>query len=311
MCGAAALVAVLVGAHASPRRAPARADGAAGAASAHATRADVPRPAIPPLRPAPPPASPSSLDGTEVDGALAVDAAGDLILSEDVRRFFDYFLTSVGEEPLATVRARIDSALIARLPPRAAAQATALLARYLDYREAARGLRLDDDLDARIAAVRALRRDRLGADAATKLFAEADAADDAALRRRRVLAETEPGGAERARGLAEVDAQLPDRLRAAARATTAPLAALRHEEELRARGAGEEEVTAARAAAFGPDGAARLEALDRQRAAFRARVDAFRAERARLGPDDARRLLEQMFTPAERVRVDALDRLGR
>jgi lipase chaperone LimK len=228
-----------------------------------------------------------------------------------VRRFFDYFLTSVGEEPLATVRARIDSALIARLPPRAAAQATALLARYLDYREAARGLRLDDDLDARIAAVRALRRDRLGADAATKLFAEADAADDAALRRRRVLAETEPGGAERARGLAEVDAQLPDRLRAAARATTAPLAALRHEEELRARGAGEEEVTAARAAAFGPDGAARLEALDRQRAAFRARVDAFRAERARLGPDDARRLLEQMFTPAERVRVDALDRLGR
>jgi lipase chaperone LimK len=304
--GAAALVAAGVG-----RRAPVAAAGRPAVARADAAKLEKLMAAAPVLsRSAAAAAPPPSLAGTDVDGGLDADTAGDLVVNEELRRFFDYFLAATGEEPPEIIRARIEAALDARLPPRAARQGKALLARYLAYRDGARGLRTDGELEARLAAVRALRRDHLGPDAAAKLFASSDAADDAALARRRVLSETEPGSAERARGLADVEARLPETLRAAEAEATAPLAAMRGEEGLRAAGAGDAEVRSLREAAFGEGGAARLAALDRERAAFRARLEAFRAQRTNLSEDAARRLMEQTFAPSERIRVEALDRLA-
>ena len=69
----------------------------------------------------------------------------------------------------------------------------------------------------------------------------------------------------------------------------------------------------------GPQAAARLADLDRQRSAWQGRVDAFRDARERIRHDpslapDAQaaavaRLFDESFTPAERHRVEALDRL--
>jgi lipase chaperone LimK len=93
----------------------------------------------------------------------------------------------------------------------------------------------------------------------------------------------------------------------------------RDEERLRAEGASPAEIHALRAARFGPDAAARLAALDARRAAFGARREAYRAERARLlaepFADPAARdaalaaLRARHFEGAERVRVEALDRM--
>src|SRR5262249_46952091 len=88
--------------------------------------------------PAPLPPPPASLDGTEVDGRLAVDAHGDLVVSPEVRRFFEYFLSASGEETDAVMRRRLEAAIDARVPPRAAAQARTLFAQFLAVREAAR-----------------------------------------------------------------------------------------------------------------------------------------------------------------------------
>ena len=223
--------------------------------------ARAPAPAAPALPP-----GPSSLAGTDVDGGLAVDAAGDLVLDEDVRRFLDYFLSATGEEPDAVIRARIAAAIDARLPARAARQAHELAERYVGCRDRARALSADGDLAARLAAVRDLRRGCLGDDAAAALFAEEDAEADRAL----------AGAAPR------------------------PAQPWQREDALRAAGAGPAEIRALREAAFGPDGADRLEALDRARAAWRARLDAYRGGRATLAD----------FSPEERVRVEALERIG-
>ena len=51
---------------------------------------------------------PRSLDGTEVDGDAQADAAGHLKPDFALRRLFDYFLSTVGEEPQARVRERLD-----------------------------------------------------------------------------------------------------------------------------------------------------------------------------------------------------------
>jgi lipase chaperone LimK len=273
-----------------------------------------PAPAVAP-RPAPaavtaPP--PRSLAGTDVDGALAVDGAGDLVVDEDLRRFFDYFLAATGEEPDAVIRARVEAAIDARLPPRAARQARELFARYVGCRDGARALQPLGDLAERIQAVRQLRARCLGADAAARMYATPDRADDVALARWRAVTETEPGGAERAERLGAIAAAMPEAARAVETATTAPLIALAHEQELRAAGAPPDEIRAVRAAAFGSDGADRLEALDRERAAWQARLDGFRAERARLAddPTDVAALLARDFTPAERVRVEAIERIA-
>ena len=58
---------------------------------------------------------PASLRGTEIDGALPVDARGALIVTPDVLDLFDYFLAASGEEPVAALRARIDREIEARV----------------------------------------------------------------------------------------------------------------------------------------------------------------------------------------------------
>src|SRR4030095_1228876 len=85
-----------------------------------------------------PPSRPASLRGTSVDGGLAADAAGHFVPTPDARRFFEYFFTASGEEPEATIVARIRAAIDRRLAPDAAREAERLLERYLDYRARAR-----------------------------------------------------------------------------------------------------------------------------------------------------------------------------
>src|SRR5690625_4485414 len=79
---------------------------------------------------------PSSLQGTKVDGHVAADANGNLVISVGIREMFDYYLSTLGEENLASVKARIALYLEQRLPQKAALQAWDLLNRYLHYRKA-------------------------------------------------------------------------------------------------------------------------------------------------------------------------------
>ena len=107
---------------------------------------------------------------------------------------------------------------------------------------------------------------------------------------------------------------------AARAAATAPLNELNREIQLRAAGASDQEIAAARTAAFGADAAARLADLDRAHAAWDARLAQFRAARAAIladpALDDAERqrridaLLAQSFTESERRRVEVLDRIA-
>ena len=226
-------------------------------------------------------ARPASLAGSNQDGTVRARAAR-LVVDEELRRFFDHHLAGAGEEDEAAARGRIDAILDATLAPSAAAEGHELLDRYLDLRRA--GLRLDvnGDLEARWAAVRALRRDILGDEAARAMFLSEDAELDAALARR-------PG--------------LPA-LTAADAETVAPLVALQAEVALPPS-----EVQALRERTFGAEGAARLAALDEARAAWQARLADYQARRA-ANATDAPRLLETLFSPEERLRVQALERIA-
>jgi lipase chaperone LimK len=267
-----------------------------------------------------PAALPGSLAGTEPDGEVTADAAGHLIVDLELRRLFDYFLAASGEEPIATMRARIIAVLRARLPAPAAVEAIEILDRYLAYREAARTLPPPADQAAGLDQIHALRRRMFSARVARAFFADEEAATYAALRRRDVLADPALAASERARRLAELDAETPAAVREARAAATAPIDQLDRELAMRAAGASDAQLAAARTAALGPEAATRLAELDRAHAAWDARVARFRAERAALLADprldlaERSRRVEELaartFTPPERIRIDALDRIA-
>lgn len=264
---------------------------------------------------------PASLEGTEPDGGLVVDAAGSFVPTRDALDLFDYYLAASGEEPDAAIRARIEAAIAARLAD--PGPALALLDRYLAYREAARALFVDENaaelsLERRLQRIRELRREHFGAELAEALFGEEEERWRVDVERLRVARDPALGEAERAARLAALEAELPAAVREARDAATAALALRRDEARLRAAGGSEAEVHALREARFGPAAAERLAALDRARAEWDARVAAYRAERERIvarESDPVARdaaiadLREAHFAGAERLRLEALERM--
>ncbi|OZG72523.1 hypothetical protein BTA51_15505 [Hahella sp. CCB-MM4] len=79
----------------------------------------------------------ASLEGTDIDGQLKVDETGKLIISIEVKDFFDYFLNTVGEVTPEQALAEIERLARTSLPPAAAEQALAMLDQYLEYKQAA------------------------------------------------------------------------------------------------------------------------------------------------------------------------------
>ncbi|HET9622865.1 MAG TPA: lipase secretion chaperone [Kofleriaceae bacterium] len=283
-----------------------------------------------------PAALPGSLEGTEADGDVQAGADGHLRVTIELRRLFDHFLAASGEEPIATMRARIIAALRARLPATAASEAIAILDRYLGYREAARKLATAPDPggDPALAAAQQPSADQQKVELKMihdlrvswftpvvfqAFFADEEAGILAAMDRRDVIADKTLGEAERAQKLAALEAQLPADERARRAAATAPLDEMKREAELRAQGASAAQINDLRTQAFGADGAARLAELDRAHAAWDQKLAQFRADRAAvLG--DARlsqaardqqiaELVARAFTPQEQLRVVAIEHL--
>lgn len=288
-------------------------DGAAGPpAPVSAAASDPPR-GLPPL--------PASLAGTEVDGALVVDAQGRFVPTPDAIDLFDYYLAAQGEEPAATIRARIVAAIRARLQGDAARAAERLLDDYLAYRvrasELLTGPLVGEDLARRLQYIRELRRELFGAGVARALFAEEEARWFSDLERRRLLVDPDLAPDERAQRLAALDAELPEELAASRRQARSHRQLREDEQRLREEGAGPAQIARLREERFGAGAARRLAGLDAQRARWQARVDAYRTERDALLtdalPEDRDALLEALrarhFEAGEQVRIRALDRL--
>jgi lipase chaperone LimK len=268
-------------------------------------------------------APPASLRDSEVDGGLALDAAGRFVPNREALRLFDYFLSARGEEPDAALRARIVAEIRERLRADAASDAEAFLERYLAYRAEGAALSGDEriaasaDLERRLQWLRELRRAHFGAALAESLFGDEERAAENALARRRVASDPSLSDAERRARLDALEAELPAPARARRDAATLPLRLREEEAALRAAGADDAEIRSVREQMVGVEAAERLARLDRDRAAWQQRVDRYRvardALRADASLDPAARdaavaaLRSREFDPRERIRIEALD----
>ena len=280
-------------------------------------RGDPPAPAVQIVTPAVParPFAPS-LQGTRPDGAVQVAADDTVVADARLIELFDYYLATVGEKTPEAVRAEIERELDRTLRPAAADGAKRVLARYIAYRQALVALSSDPRLvgpDAaalkrRLAALRNVRAQYFNPRELAAIFGPEDAANADALARLQIRDDPALSPQQKKERLAALDAALPADVRAA---REAPLKIAHVEEDaarLRAQGGSADDVFRLRADAFGADAAQRLADVDREEAAWKARIDAYLAER-RSARDDAAlaALRNRMFSAEEQRRLAAYE----
>lgn len=264
---------------------------------------------------------PGSLRGTAVDGAFQLDEAGNLIITQDIRRIFDYFLSTIGEEPYKHSIERLQNYISAQLQEPARGQALALLAQYLEYKRDL--VQLERDLPQRPdlallrqrdAAVQALRARIFSAEVHAAFFADEEALARFSLERLAILHD---GGMDD-EGKARAIDRLRERMPEATREQMAALAQIElrsQTQALQANGASPEEIRRLRLHMVGSEATRRLEQLDAQRAAWQQRLGDYRQARSRieqnqgLSSADKAEAIEKLeregFSASERLRLDA------
>ncbi|MEJ5897600.1 lipase secretion chaperone [Aquabacterium sp. G14] len=239
--------------------------------------ASVTAPAVGIIQPTPAP----SLSGTTPDGTLQ-NSQGDLVLSPDLLRRFDYWLTTYGEKSVEAIKADILADLRDELSPTALARAGKLLDAYLAYKsELARltplpaGTQQVEALAQQLQAMRDVRGRHFTRPEIDALFGADDVQDDDTLARMRIMQDRTLSDADKTRKLRELTSQLPPEQQAH---RTEPIKHLTVNEavsEARARGASDQEVQAIRTRLVSAEAAQRLAQLDAEEAAWQARVQRY------------------------------------
>ena len=290
-----------------------------------------PAPAV--VAPAAPPALLPGLRGTEVDGALKTDSAGNLQLDLALRDYFDYFLSAVDQAGLdASVEALLADAG-GRLQEPALGQLVGLLGDYLEYKRASLAL-LQQPLGAHQQAqpqgqllalqqafdsLAQLRRSHFSPGAVEALFGAEEAyarytLDSLALIAREDLSEQGKAAAQE-----RLREQLPAAMRASEERQSQAQMQLAQSERLWREGASEEQVRQSLALTYDPSTVERLLLEQRHERAWQQRYSAYREQLATLrsgglSPADQQheqqRLRQRLFDAADQHRVDTYDAIA-
>ena len=271
-------------------------------------------------------ALPPSFDGTTVDGQFRVDSAGNLLISEDIRRIFDYFLSALGEDSLQHSVKRLQAYISSQLAMPAREQALALLEQYLQYKQQLVQLEKDlpqmanlDAMRQREQAVQALRASLFSAEAHQVFFGNEEAYNQFTLQRLAIRHDQSLSDAEKATALDQLRNNLPEsmqelivpQLQTELRQQTAAL---------QAQGASPQQIQQLRLQLVGAEATARLEALDQRRQQWAQRLNDYRREKALIEANTGLstsdkaaaidNLASERFDDQERLRLAAAEELA-
>lgn len=264
-----------------------------------------------------------SLQGTEADGGITLDARGALVLDLDLRRWLDYHLALIGEVSPAEIRAWIADWLTQHHQDPVRAAVLAVFDRYVQYLAAIdqAAAQLDTaDAAQRLALLRQLRRHWLGPDLAEAFFAVEEAYGEFRLAEARLRNDPQLSPEERQTRRAALIAALPAEARQPLREHQQTLADVDLEQRIQASGMDPAARLQARTEAFGAAAAERLQQAEAEQQQWRAQLAADQAERQRLaglaGMDAAARAVAlaqwraSHLSETERQRIEALEAIG-
>ena len=230
---------------------------------------------------------PSSLQGTAMDGSFRLDGNGRLIVEPSVVRIFEYFMSTIGEDSLETIIARVKNLIEAALPDTAKGDAHLLLAQYLDYRQQQGDLLQDSaqlggspaELRETFKQVQQLRRDIFGSTHADSLFKDEESYMEFSLNSME-LNKTQTGQTEleNIASLRALAINLPESHRKVVEEQLVQRELDERTALLKQEDANAEELRIMREQLIGTEAAERLGQLDVQREQWQQRVDGFKQD---------------------------------
>ena len=250
---------------------------------------------------------PGTLEGTIMQQALAVDEDGNLRISSDIKRVFDFFLSTIEEEDLDIILSRIQEYLDYSLDEPALSQAKEIMTQYISLKKAlfdfeverAESLKaimeqggdtkgasylslLKEQLDAQ----RDLRSLHLSPETHDAFYADEEAYDSYSLARMEVNANKSLTDEEKQARFAEIDAQAPVEIVEARKEAQVTDILKAKTQVLKESGANQQEIKALRTEMLGPEAAERFEVLDQERANWNQRIERYlKARQAILSND--------------------------
>lgn len=271
----------------------------------------------------------SSLKGTEIDGLYPLDAQGNLVLSDDIKHRFEYFLSLMGEFPQEDIFQFVRDDIQVNLVEPALSQALKLFEDYIEYKQTLVALEAQleapadyemNDIErvrSQLEQLRQLRREHLGDEAADVFFGFDDIYDDYMLSRIEIVNNRQLTEQEKQQQLSGLQDQLPQGLQEMRDETQRISHAFKAVESMKASGASEEEVFNYNSQQFGQDAAFRLKELEKRRAKWKQRIDVYLNEKQAIQSSDAlnaaekedaiQMLSEEHFNETERKRLAAYE----
>lgn len=274
---------------------------------------------------------PRSLEGVPIPDALAVDEDGNLIVQSTLRHLFNFFLTTVGEEPLEQVIARIEEYIKNQLQPPAEGQALEIFFRFVEMKKAIIDLQqtLATDFQAseeqinyryHFEEARAIQRSFLGDEVYEIFFADKEKMDNYMMDLLDIQKDPDLTQEEKQAKLMEIEQQLPEqaRLRREENRTYENLNA--SIKSARESGASEDEIFQMRSEVLGPEKAERFRQADAKQAVWKGRVNEYRVRRDEIlnsqytlsETDKAHAidaLRQELFSGTELIRIETIDRM--
>lgn len=272
---------------------------------------------------------PRSLQGTEVDGEIIIDENKQLVVTEGLRRLFDYFLSALGEEDEAVVYARVESYIRSHTPEPAASQAMKICDQYIAYLKAIPAIESrygnlqlqatkNGELDLSVVAqqqqdVAKLRQQYFDKNTITAFFGAEDEYDDYSMAMVKINQDKQMSDAQKKAAKQDYISRMPNNATKANIAQQANLEELlSRTEQLQAMGATAEELYNMRRELVGAPAAARLAQVDQQDAHFDQRFKQYQAQKQQLLSQSADKtqaqarisqMEQQLFNETERKRL--------
>lgn len=274
---------------------------------------------------------PKSLQGTQIPAAFEVDENGHLIVTASVKSVIEYFLSTIGEEPLETILARIEEFFHQQLDEPASHQAVAVLNQFIDYKktlaEMEKNLAEDVSLSGKSSDYltmfqyrREARMNNLSPEVYDAFFADEDKEDSYTaslieIQKNNALTQEE----KNAQAIA-MEQLLPPQEQQARQAERTRENLNQTIQTARQSGASEQEIFQMRSEIYGYEAAERFAAADAKKAEWNTRFEDYRNQRSNiisnegLSEEDKTREIQAiqsaLFNPREQRRLITLDRMA-
>tara|TARA_R110002072_G_scaffold90500_10_gene202540 strand:+ start:17382 stop:18479 length:1098 start_codon:yes stop_codon:yes gene_type:complete len=282
---------------------------------------------------------PGTLEGTIMQQALVVDEEGNLRISSDLKRVFDFFLSTIEEEDLSVILNRIREYLDFSLDEPALSQAKEIMEQYVALKKALFDFEVERSeslkrimdqsgdmkgetylslLKEQLDAQRDLRSLHLSPDTHEAFYSDEEVYDSYSLSRMEVKADKRLSEEEKQARFAEIDAQAPQEIVESRRESQVTDILKAKTQALKSTGASQQAIKALRTEMLGPEAAERFDVLDQERASWNNKIERYLQQRQAilnndgLGEETKLRQVDALrqrdFDPREQIRLGVYER---